>query len=630
MIHITQSALEQIIQMFNNRKSAVGLSEYSVGELLDHGGMSNIYRIIDGSGNTDYVLRISEEHKSSYSNDIFNVREMEILRELKRNRQPHVVQYIDAFVADIPGLPRYYCSVMKFLSTLKHYRVQDDGEEIVVRLGCDLLPLLQSFSDKHILHRDIKPENIFYDKDFRNKSGFMLGDFGIAKHDSESSVTPTGSESTMAPETRGLDRSLLGEKFRSDMYSLGMVMYLYLNEGIYPSNHERIDKIPPDTHPFPEPRYGSKRLKALVLRATSYHPGDRFDSPQAMLRELQKCDEYRKYILHESQSINATIDASKFIEEENERLRNRILQQQNSFSEKYSHAVYGTAKNSALTSSAQSTRLNPAPFLIGGLAGLIILVCILTVVVISSSVNKGGLSESSTHTDNIQNTEEQSTSSRTDSGKNSSHEAGYDQLEVSSEKEPLILYEGDIFTMGRYPQGANGEIMSVKWRVLDIQGKKALLISEDLLDYIPYNDTKSSVTWQKCSLRRWLNSYFINTAFTDDEQKLIVSVNISNPDNDEYGVNGGNDTKDRIFVLSIDEALSYFSSDGDRIAYSTKYTHSKGKDSNQRSDWWILRSPGSKSSRAASITDKGKLDADGNEVNHAGIAVRPALWLNMG
>ena len=131
-------------------------------------------------------------------------------------------------------------------------------------------------------------------------------------------------------------------------------------------------------------------------------------------------------------------------------------------------------------------------------------------------------------------------------------------------------------------------------------------------------------------MRRWLNSYFINTAFTDDEQKLIVSVNISNPDNDEYGVNGGNDTKDRIFVLSIDEALSYFSSDGDRIAYSTKYTHSKGKDSNQRSDWWILRSPGSKSSRAASITDKGKLDADGNEVNHAGIAVRPALWLNMG
>ena len=315
MIHVMQSSLNQITEIFNGRKSAIGLSDYSVGEIFDHGGMSNIYRIIEASGNTDYVLRVSEEHKSSYSNNIFNVREIEILRELKKNSQPHVVQYLDAFVVDIPGQPRYYCAVMKFLCTLKQYRVKGDGVEIAVRLGCDFLPLLQSFMEKEILHRDIKPENIFYDGDFRNETGFLLGDFGIAKRDTDTSVTPTGTETTMAPEVRGLDRSLGRDRTYSDMYSLGLVMYRYLNQGIYPSNRERIDKMPPDKKPFPEPRYGSKRLKELVIKATSYDPKDRFDSPQAMLRELQQCDEYREYCQWDLAESDTTVSASVYTSE---------------------------------------------------------------------------------------------------------------------------------------------------------------------------------------------------------------------------------------------------------------------------------------------------------------------------
>ncbi|MBQ1397165.1 MAG: hypothetical protein IIY89_01575, partial [Clostridia bacterium] len=99
MIHVTQSAMNQIIDLFNRRKRAIGLDKYSVGDILDHGGMSNIYTVSDGSGDADYVLRVSEEHKSPYSNDIFNERELKILQELKKNSQPHVVQYLDAFVA---------------------------------------------------------------------------------------------------------------------------------------------------------------------------------------------------------------------------------------------------------------------------------------------------------------------------------------------------------------------------------------------------------------------------------------------------------------------------------------------------------------------------------------------------
>ena len=84
-------------------------------------------------------------------------------------------------------------------------------------------------------------------------------------------------------------------------------MYYYLNEGVYPSNRERIDRTPPDTSSFPEPRYGSKRLKQLVVKATQYYPKDRFSSPQEMLRELQQCEEYSRYVDQNDENRQSTI-----------------------------------------------------------------------------------------------------------------------------------------------------------------------------------------------------------------------------------------------------------------------------------------------------------------------------------
>lgn len=295
-----------VAEYFDKRKKAIGLSKYSVGEAFAHGGMAIVYELKTRSGHVDYVLRVSQEQQSPYSNDIFNVREVNILKELKRRRQPNVVLYLDAFVVDIPGQQQYFCSVMKKLIPLNSgYCDKRDYREIAVRLGNDFLPLLQSLADEGILHRDIKPGNIFFDKDFRNTEGFMLGDFGIAKVDDRSSATPAGTDITIAPEIKGFDDEIKGDRSKSDMYSLGIVMYYYLNDGVYPSNKERL-KEHPDKSPFPEPRYGSKRLKQLVIKATQYNPRDRFDSPQAMLRELQKCDEYTTFIEGRVQSDKDT------------------------------------------------------------------------------------------------------------------------------------------------------------------------------------------------------------------------------------------------------------------------------------------------------------------------------------
>ena len=634
MIHITPSSLNQITEIFNRRKKAIGLESYSVGELLDHGGMSNVYRLIGSDGSTDYVLRVSEEHKSSYSNDIFNVREMEILRELKKNSQPHVVQYLDAFVADIPGQPRYYCAVMKFLRTLKQYRVQGDGVEIAVRLGCDFLPLLQSLMEKEIIHRDIKPENIFYDGDFRNDEGFLLGDFGIAKRDTETTATATGTETTMAPEVRGLDRSLGKDRTYSDMYSLGIVMYRYLNQGIYPSNLERIERIPPDKNPFPLPRNGSKRLKALVVKATSYDPRDRFDSPQAMLRELQQCEEYSKYISGEPFDVTVTADASAPVTEEIERLRRELAERENQIEQLKNQTVsevqkkpvskpqpptyqpqpqqpayqpvYQPAPTAPLYSDNRQRQFPKKPAAQKSVKHTPLIVTAAVVLVIAMVSGIWAVSNSTN---------------------------------VKSLSELGSVSVGDHFTFGQYPQGEDGEEQPIEWRVLAVESGKVLVISEKLLDCVQYNETEpdTSVTWETCTLRKWMNNDFISKAFSSSQQAKISIVTIQNPDNPSYGTSGGNTTQDRVFALSIDEAEKYFGSDEDRMAAPTKYAIKTGAwtsdeyslPTREKTGWWWLRSPGDIGYDAAYVGSSGYVLQNGADVDRNYGCVRPAFWLNL-
>ena len=643
MIHVTQSALGQIIDIFNKRKKAIGLSKYSVGDILDHGGMSNIYVVSDGSGNTDYVLRVSEEHKSPYSHDIFNVRELKILQELQKNRQPHVVQYLDAFAVDVAGYPRYYCAVMKFLNTLKQYRVKGDGVEIAVRLGSDFLPLLQSFTDKSILHRDIKPANIFYDADFRNETGFLLGDFGIAKRDTDTSVTPTGTESTMAPEVRGLDRSLGSDRSRSDMYSLGVVMYLYLNEGIYPSNRERIDRMPPDTAPFPAPRFGSKRLKNLVIKATSYYPNDRFDSPQDMLRELQKCEEYSNYVLHEVSSGEETMNTEEVLEakinslkeqlkqktvELNAVVRSISVQEQTFQSEIDELRGQSAAREQELLAEMEQIKEQSAARE--------------QELVDENEKLKGQVSARERELlAEMEQIKEQATASKQEfSAKNGNPPSGSsDNKRTGKHKkkrgEPLDLRIGDRLHYGAFPQGANSEIYPLMWRVLAVEQERALIISELLIDTMPYHNSGEAVTWEKSSLRAWLNNEFIFAAFGGSLPRRLIESDNTNPDNPKHHTDGGCHTKDKIFVLSIDEAKKYFKDNTDRMAGVTEYARKHGAwvsneylmPSGEKAGLWWLRSPGYISQAAARVLINGDINSHGSSVSRDNVAVRPAMWI---
>ena len=156
---------------------------------------------------------------------------------------------------------------------------------------------------------------------------------------------------------------------------------------------------------------------------------------------------------------------------------------------------------------------------------------------------------------------------------------------------------------------------------------KMLLLSKYVLDAQPYNKKFKEVTWETSDIRRWLNSDFYITAFNDIEQSKIANTLVRTENNPEYGTAGGNDTEDKVFLLSIEEAESFFINDGERKAKTTKYAEKAGVVmDDERYAWWWLRSPGSVSGDAAGVDNFGWVYRSG--VYDYYVGVRPALWLN--
>ena len=172
----------------------------------------------------------------------------------------------------------------------------------------------------------------------------------------------------------------------------------------------------------------------------------------------------------------------------------------------------------------------------------------------------------------------------------------------------------------------------VEWLVLDKKDGKALLISKYCLDAKPYNKKHKPVTWETCSLRHWLNGEFINKAFSGAEKALICDTYLQNPANSKYGTDGGNDTTDKVFLLSIDEANTYFSNDEAREAKATRHAKYEGAYASENGNsWWWLRSPGGNIDLAANVYNGGSVSYYGRSVGSGGKdGVRPAMWANVG
>lgn len=205
---------------------------------------------------------------------------------------------------------------------------------------------------------------------------------------------------------------------------------------------------------------------------------------------------------------------------------------------------------------------------------------------------------------------------------------------------------GGFMAFGYY----NGK--DILWRIIEIFGKWALLLSEYILEKREYNEKRVNITWEKCTLRKYLNGEFYNNHFSSSEKSKILHTHAINSNNvytaisgKNINTNGGNDTDDYIFLLNINEVknIKYF--DTKEVHIETTIFKNAAKKNPELyppyiltsdkliaryadSDFYWLMSPGNIGRRASGVSNNRYVDIIGGDVDYKG-GVRPALWLDL-
>ena len=214
---------------------------------------------------------------------------------------------------------------------------------------------------------------------------------------------------------------------------------------------------------------------------------------------------------------------------------------------------------------------------------------------------------------------------------------------------------GDTVLMGKYHYDKDGTEKPIEWIVLNKKSNGTVfLLTKYAIELKSYHNKRDPVTWADCSLRKWLNEEFFDTAFDADEQDSIKVTEVTNNPNPVYGTQGGMDTRDRIFLLSIAQAGKYLDSgktgiekltilnpfskvDEARVVKMTPYVSEKfdkrfpgaSRKRNNQASSWLLRTVGNTQLAIANVIEGGSISALGSWIDLEYTSIRPALWAEL-
>ena len=516
--------------------------------------------------------------------------------------------------------------VMEYLEgvTLKQYLRENeriDAEDLVELL----VPLIEALDEIHsqgLIHRDISPDNIMVLPDGRIK----LMDFGAARDYTEfgekslSIVLKPGYAPPEQYQTHGVQGPW------TDIYALCATMYKCITGENPP---DAIDRLV-DDHLKKISAFGftvSPQIEEAIIKGMSVAAKDRYQNVGDFCEDLYGGYEERSVSeAEESQSQVETETAEQSVEDKADMLKDEVpqekystteavLENENLISEELSENAGLTSEKNEAEAGIESETSN---------AGNKVPEQILEKERDSTTPEKEGLSDNrgKEETKKIQ--------------KKNKYFLPIIGMLILLGITGFFVYNkseykvGKTIEFGNYPQDKDGTEKPIEWIVMKNEGNQVLLLSKYVLDAKPYNKELKAVTWETSDIRQWLNNEFYTTAFNKTEKAKIQTSLIKNEDNSKYGTSGGNDTEDKVFLLSEKEAETLFSNDDERIAKVTGYAEKSGVYVNEEKvAWWWLRSPGRYSSSAAVVGSDGWVYGDGSIVSGAYDGVRPALHLNI-
>ena len=564
----------------------------------------------------DVVTVTSIEEKNNY--DKGKKRFLDEAQVMARfNKNEGIVKILDFFEANNTAY-----IVMEYLEgiTLKQYL----GKYGVIQfrnLIEMMLPLLEALIEIHsqgLIHRDISPDNIMV----QHNSKLKLMDFGAARDYTESgnkSLTVILKPGYAPPEqyqTHGVQGPW------TDIYALCATIYKCLT-GITPP--DAIARVMDDKFKEPDQLDGklSPDIKKILWKGMNIFPEERYQDIVEFGEDV--CDalfipeENKKLDLDNEKNIDEDLDSP---DKDNE----SVLKDDK---------IEGAVKKTSIPK--KEKRKSPVKKV------LVIIVCLLLA---------GGIKYYSTGNEQEISTAKKDLVENPKIVKDTSVEGGkkvtWDCIWFGSYPQTKIVSsskENDLYSTLEKSNGwdKNNDIIigkekyhrakkcyfkyePIKWRVIKCENGEALLLSDIVLDKQKYNKRLKKVTWEKSTLRKWLNKKFMNRAFSSSEQEAIRTTKVINEDNYYYKTDGGNDTLDKIYLLSLsetDEEKEYGFTD----SYGMTIKYSNYADLDDYQYWW-LRTPGEKNISAAAVDMFGKAYVGGGESDME-LGIRPVLHLNL-
>ena len=570
----------------------------------------------------DVVTVTSIEEKNNYNKG--KKRFLDEAQVMARfNKNEGIVKILDFFEANNTAY-----IVMEYLEgiTLKQYL----GKYGVIQfrnLIEMMLPLLEALIEIHsqgLIHRDISPDNIMV----QHNSKLKLMDFGAARDYTESgnkSLTVILKPGYAPPEqyqTHGVQGPW------TDIYALCATIYKCLT-GITPP--DAIARVMDDKFKEPDQLDGklSPDIKKILWKGMNIFPEERYQDivefGEDVYDALFTPEENKKLDLDNEKNIDEDLDSP---DKDNE----SVLKDDK---------IEGAVKKTSIPK--KEKRKSPVKKV------LVIIVCLLLA---------GGIKYYSTGNEQEISTAKKDLVENPKIVKDTSVEGGkkvtWDCIWFGSYPQTKIVSsskENDLYSTLEKSNGwdKNNDIIigkekyhrakkcyfkyePIKWRVIKCENGEALLLSDIVLDKQKYNKRLKKVTWEKSTLRKWLNKKFMNRAFSSSEQEAIRTTKVINEDNYYYKTDGGNDTLDKIYLLSLsetdeaketEEAKEYGFTD----SYGMTIKYSNYADLCDYQYWW-LRTPGEKNISAAAVDMSGEAYVGGGESDME-LGIRPVLHLNL-